>query len=194
MPYLRLLTNALVAGALGAAMLVHVVLLLNPHVPLEAGVLYSIAWRVLVTAGAMLTAGFFFASLARYLSTRRGPAWLSLRLLAWMTTLVVSLGTLLAWLNLSAFGPSLSPGASRRFLIATVTLAGTALVLLVIALVHYGFGRRGSRVGGLVSRTRSSSSSPLMPGIITSSRTRSTGSRSRCASAAAPSAPCSASP
>lgn len=148
MPYLRLLTNALVAGALGATMLVHVLLLLNPHVPLRAGVLFSLGWRVLATAGLMLTAGFFVASLARYLSTRRGPGWLSLRLLAWMTTLVVSLGALLAWLNLSAFGPSLSPGAARRFAIATATLAVTALVLFVIALVHYGFGRRGSRVGG----------------------------------------------
>lgn len=148
MPYLRLLTNALVAGALGATMLVHVLLLLNPQVPLRPAVLFSLGWRVAVTAGAMLTAGFFFASVARYLSTRRGPGWLSLRLLAWMTTLVVSLGTLLAWLNLSAFGPSLSPAAARRFAIATVALAVTALVLLVIALVHYGFGRRGSRVGG----------------------------------------------
>lgn len=148
MPYLRLLTNALVAGALGATMLVHVLLLLNPHVPLRPAVLFSLGWRVAVTAGAMLTAGFFVASVARYLSTRRGPGWLSLRLLAWMTTLVVSLGTLLAWLNLSAFGPSLSPPAARRFAIATIALALTGVVLLVIALVHYGFGRRGSRVGG----------------------------------------------
>jgi hypothetical protein len=148
MPYLRLLTNALVAGALGAMMLVHVLLLLNPHVPLRPEVLFSIGWRVAATAGAMLTASFFLASLARYLSTRRGPGWLSLRLLAWMTTLVVSLGTLLAWLNLSAYGPSLSPPAERRFALATATLAATGFVLLVIALVHYGFGRRGSRVGG----------------------------------------------
>ena len=32
--------------------------------------------------------GFFVASLARYLATRRGPGWLSLRILAWTTTLV----------------------------------------------------------------------------------------------------------
>ena len=95
MPYLRLLTNALVAGALGAAMLLHVVLLLNPHLPLRTDVLFSLGWRLLVTAGALLTASFFFASLVRYLSTRRGPGWLSLRLLAWMTTLVVSLGQFL---------------------------------------------------------------------------------------------------
>ncbi len=148
MPYLRLLSNALVAGALGAAVLTNLLLLLNPGLPLRPGVLFSLGWRVLVTAGTLLASGFFFASLVRYLSTRRGPGWLSLRLLAWMTTLVVSLGVLLAWLNLSAFEPSLSPGAARRFGMALFTLAATAGVLFLIALIHYGFGRRGSRVGG----------------------------------------------
>ncbi len=148
MPYLRLLTNALLAGVLGAIVLGHLVLLLNPSMPLRAGVLFSLAWRLVVTAGAMLTAAFFLASVARYLSTRRGPGWLSLRLLAWMTTLVVGVGALLAWLNLSAFEASLSEAAGRRFAIAAATLMVTAAVLLLIALVHYGFGRRGSRVGG----------------------------------------------
>jgi hypothetical protein len=148
MPYLRLLTNALVAGALGAAMLAHLVLLLNPQLPLRPGVLFSLGWRLLVTAGPLLAGSFFVASLARYLSTRRGPGWLSLRILAWTTTLVVGLGALLAWLNLSAFQPSLTPAAARRALMVAVTLASTGGVLLLIALVHYGFGRRGSRVGG----------------------------------------------
>lgn len=148
MPYLRLLTNALVAGALGAAMLAHLVLLLNPQMPLRPGVLFSLGWRLLVTAGPLLAGTFFVASLARYLATRRGPGWLSLRILAWTTTLVVGLGALLAWLNLSAFQPSLTPAAARRALMVTVTLACSGSVLFLIALVHYGFGRRGSRVGG----------------------------------------------
>lgn len=150
MPYLRLLTNALIAGALGAAMLVHLVLLLNPQLPLRPGALFSLGWRLLVTAGPLLASAFFVASLARYLSTRRGPGWLSMRILAWTTTLVVGLGALLAWLNLSAYQPSLSPAAGRRAAVVALTLAITAGVLLVIALVHYGFGRRGSRVGGAV--------------------------------------------
>ena len=111
MPYLRLLTNALVAGALGAAMLAHLVLLLNPQLPLQPRVLFSLGWRLLLTAGPLLAAGFFIASLARYLATRRGPGWLSLRILAWTTTLVVATGALLAWLNVSAFQPSLTPAA-----------------------------------------------------------------------------------
>ncbi|MCC6163924.1 MAG: alkaline phosphatase family protein [Acidobacteria bacterium] len=150
MPYLRLLTNALVAGVLGAAMLAHLVLLLNPQLSPRPGVLFSLGWRLLVTAAPLIAGAFFVASLARYLSTRRGPGWLSLRILAWTTTLVVALGALLAWLNLSAFESSLSPAAARRAFVVTVTLACASGVLLVIALVHYGFGRRGSRVGGTV--------------------------------------------
>ena len=96
----------------------------------------------------LLAGGFFVASLARYLVTRRGPGWLSLRILAWTTTVVVGSGALLAWLNLSAFQPSLGPAAARRALIVAFTLGITACVLLLIAVVHYGFGRRGSRVGG----------------------------------------------
>ena len=148
MPYLRLLTNALVAGALGAAMLAHLVLLLNPQLPLHPGVLFSLGWRLLLTAGPLLASCFFLASLARYLATRRGPGWLSLRILAWTTTLVVATGSLLAWLNVSAFLSSLTPAAGRRAVVVTLTLAITAGVLLLIAVVHYGFGRRGSRVGG----------------------------------------------
>ena len=143
MPYLRLLTNALVAGALGAAMLAHIVLLLNPQLPLQPRVLFSLGWRLLLTAGPLLAAGFFIASLARYLATRRGPGWLSLRILAWTTTLVVATGALLAWLNVSAFQPSLTPAAGRRAVVVTLTLAITAGVLLLIAHVHYGCGRRG---------------------------------------------------
>ncbi len=148
MPYLRLLTNALVAGALGAAMLGHLVLLLNPQLPLHPGVIASLGWRLLLTAGPLLAGGFFAASLGRYLVTRRGPGWLSLRILAWTTTLVVGTGALLAWLNLSAFQSSLSAAAGRRAAVVALTLAATAGVLLLIAIVHYGFGRRGSRVGG----------------------------------------------
>ena len=148
MPFLRLLSNALLAASLGVAVLAHVVLLLNPSLPVRPDVVFSLGWRLVVTAGAMLTTAFFVVSLARYLTTRRGPGWLSLRLLAWMTTLVVGLGALLAWLNLSAFQASLSPVAGRRFAVAALTLSVTAAVLLLIAVVHYGFGRRGSRVGG----------------------------------------------
>lgn len=148
MPYLRLLTNALLSGLLAAAVLAHIVLLLNPRLPLTPAVVFSLGWRLVATVGATITFLFFLTSLARYLVTRRGPGWLSLRLLAWMTTVVVGLGAFLAWLNLSAYEASIAPAAARRFAAAAVTLTATAAVLLLIALVHYGFGRRGSRVGG----------------------------------------------
>ncbi len=148
MAYLRLLTNALVAGAIGAAVLGQVVLFLNPAVPLSPTVLAVLGWRLLVSAGLVLSVAFFAVSLARYLLTRRSPGWLSLRLLAWMTTLVVTLGTALMWLNRGAYAAALPAETVRRMTAAVAVLGVSAFVLLVIALVHYSFGRRGSRVGG----------------------------------------------
>lgn len=150
MAYLRLLTNALLAGALGAAVCGQLLLFLNPSVPLDVGTVFSLGWRLLATVGIVLGAAFYVASLVRYLFSRRSPGWLSLRLLTWMTTSVVALGALLMWLNLSAFGASLPPDSARRMALAAGVLAVGALVLLVIALVHYSFGRRGSRVGGML--------------------------------------------
>jgi hypothetical protein len=148
MAYLRLLTNALLGGALGAVMGGHLLLFLNPSVPLTASTVVALGWRLLATVGVMLAAAFYLASLVRYLLNRRSPGWLSLRLLTWMTTCVAGLGALLMWLNVSAFGAALPPDTARRMVLGAAVLATGTVVLLVIALVHYSFGRRGSRVGG----------------------------------------------
>jgi hypothetical protein len=148
MAYLRLLTNALVAGTIGAAILGQLILFVNPTLPLSTAVVLALGWRLLVTAGLVLAAGFYVVSLGRYLLTRRSPGWLSLRLLAWMTTLLAIVGATLMWLNLEAFDTALPPDTVRRMTAAVAVLATGAMVLLVIALVHYSFGRRGSRVGG----------------------------------------------
>ena len=150
MAYLRLLTNALLAGGLGAVMCGHLLLFLNPSVSLDAGTAFALGWRLLVTVTVALGAAFYVASLARYLFSRRSPGWLSLRLLTWMTTSVVGAGALLMWLNLSAFGAALPSDTTRRMALAVGVLATGTVVLLVIALVHYSFGRRGSRVGGML--------------------------------------------
>lgn len=148
MAYLRLLTNALLAGTLGAVMVGHLLLFLNPSVPLAPSTVLALGWRLLATVGTLLGAAFYLASLTWYLMHRRSPGWLSLRLLAWMSTCVVSAGALLMWLNVSAFSASLLPETARRMALAAAALTAGALVLVLIALVHYSFGRRGSRVGG----------------------------------------------
>ncbi len=148
MAYLRLLTNALLAGGIGAVLVGQILLFLNPAVPLRPATLLALGWRLALTAGLALAAAFYLASLARYLTHRRSPGWLSLRPLAWMTTVVVGAGALLMGLNASAFGASLPPDTAHRMALAAGVLAAGAALLLVIALVHYSFGRRGSRVGG----------------------------------------------
>lgn len=148
MAYLRLLTNALLAGGIGAVVCGQLLLFLNPTVPLRPAPLFALGWRLVLTTGLVLAVLFYLASLARYLTHRRSPGWLSLRLLAWMTTLVVGVGALLMGLNASAFAASLPPETARRMAVAAGVLGAGAALLLVIALVHYSFGRRGSRVGG----------------------------------------------
>lgn len=148
MAYLRLLTNALLAGAIGAVVVGQVLLFLNPTVPLRPGVLLAVGWRLFVTIGLLVAVACYLAGLLRYLTHRRSPGWLSLRLLTWATTAVVGLGALLMGLNLSAFGASLTEDTARRMGLAAGVLSAGAALLLVIALVHYSFGRRGSRVGG----------------------------------------------
>jgi predicted AlkP superfamily phosphohydrolase/phosphomutase len=54
----------------------------------------------------------------------------------------------LMWLNLNAFRAALGEIAARRMMAGTLATSASAVVLLGIAIAHYSYGRRGSRVGG----------------------------------------------
>ena len=51
------------------------------------------------------------------------------------------------WLNVRGFGPALDEVAARRMTAGAIATTASAVVLLGIAVAHYSFGRRGSRVG-----------------------------------------------
>ena len=86
MRFLRMLTNALLAGALGAAYLTILLLQLNPQVPLYS----SSVWRWYLTLAAFygvhLALVFYVLMLLReFLSFGAfSPGWISVRLLAWL--------------------------------------------------------------------------------------------------------------
>ncbi|MGH9163152.1 MAG: alkaline phosphatase family protein [Vicinamibacteraceae bacterium] len=147
---LRILTNALVAGALGAAYIAVLVLQLNPQLPLEPLLLLRLYIRLaLLYAPAVAATLSGLLLLHRFLVRRRGmPGWLSLRILAWVTTILCAGAALLMWRNLVAFRAELGEETARRLAAGTAGMSAAALVLLLIAIVHYSFGRRGSRVGG----------------------------------------------
>jgi len=149
MRFLRLLTNSLLAGALGAAYLTILVLQLNPQVPL----LSHTVWRWYATLGAFygmhLALLFYVTMLLReFVSVDVfSPGWISVRLMAWLSAVAAAVAATLMWLNLNGFPRLFDEFATRRFAFGAGATTASAVVLLGIAVAHYSFGRRGSRVG-----------------------------------------------
>src|SRR3954447_8083719 len=149
MRFLRMLTNALLAGALGAAYLTILLLQLNPQVPLAS----SSVWRWYLTLcalyGAHLALLFYVTMLVREFISLSvfSPGWISVRLLAWLSAAAAAVAATLMWLNLRGFPAVLDEAASRRFAFGAAATTASAVVLLGIAVAHFSSGRRGSRVG-----------------------------------------------
>jgi Type I phosphodiesterase / nucleotide pyrophosphatase len=149
MRFLRMLTNSLLAGALGAAYLTVIVLQLNPQVPIFS----ETTWRVYSVFGLfygihlavvfyVLLVGREFVSL-----TALSPGWISVRVLAWLSATSASVAALLMWLNVQGFPAALGEIATRRMTAGAAATTATAAVLFGLAAAHFSFGRRGSRVG-----------------------------------------------
>src|SRR5258708_32460726 len=148
MRFLRLFTNSLLAGALGAAYLTILLLHLNPEVPLVS----RSVWRWYATLGAFygvhLALLFYVTMLLReFVSVDIfSPGWISVRLLAWLSAAAAAVAATLMWLNLNGFPTLFDESAARRFAFGAGATTASAVVLLGIAVAHYSFGRRGSRV------------------------------------------------
>jgi Type I phosphodiesterase / nucleotide pyrophosphatase len=148
--FLRMFTNSLLAGGLGAAYLTVLVLQLNPHVPLISGT----TWRWFVTLalfyGLHLAVAFYVLLVIRefFSMDAMSPGWASVRVLAWLSAAGAATAAALMWLNANAFRAVLGEMAARRMLAGALATSAAALALLVVAIAHYSTGRRGSRVGG----------------------------------------------
>src|SRR3954462_14299817 len=149
MRFLRMLTNSVLAGALGAAYLTVLVLQLNPQIPLAS----ASSWRWFATLalfyGVHLAVTFYLIIVFREFFALKvlSPGWASVRVLAWMAAASAAAASALMWSNLRGFHAALSDEAARRMTAGTIATTASAGVLLVIAIAHYSFGRRGSRVG-----------------------------------------------
>ena len=75
------------------------------------------------------------------------PGWASVRVLAWMAAASAAVAAALMWLNVRGFGAALTEMAAWRMTAGAIATSASAAVLLGIAIAHYSFGRRGSRVG-----------------------------------------------
>jgi hypothetical protein len=149
MRFLRLFTNSLLAGALGAAYLTILLLHLNPEVPLVS----QSVWRWYATLGVFygvhLALLFYVTMLLRdFVSVNIfSPGWISVRLLAWLSAAAAAVAATLMWLNLNGFPTLFDASAARHFAFGAGAMTASAVVLVGIAVAHYSFGRRGSRVG-----------------------------------------------
>ena len=149
MRFLRMLTNSLLAGAFGAAYLTILVLQLNPDVPLLSAT--SAWWFVTLGMlyGVHLAVVFYVALVAREFFTMDilSPGWISVRLLAWLGAALAAIAATLMWLNVRGLSATLDETAEWRMTAGAMATTVAAFVLLAIAIAHYSFGRRGSRVG-----------------------------------------------
>ena len=144
-----MLTNALLAGAFGAAYLTIIVLQLNPAVPL----LSATPWWWFVTLGLLygvhLAVLFYVVVVGRdfLVMDVLSPGWVSVRLLAWFCAVLSAAAAALMWLNVEGFRQALGEAAAWRMTAGAIATSISTVVLLSIAAAHYSFGRRGSRVG-----------------------------------------------
>ena len=83
--YLRMLTNSLIAGAIGAAFVGVLILQLNPHLEADPPIVLALGQRLWVFYGLNLAVLFYALIVVAQLLSRDGlsPGWLSVRLLAW---------------------------------------------------------------------------------------------------------------
>jgi len=153
MRYLRMLSNSLGGGAVGAAYFVVLVLQLNPELSLRPGTAGPLYLAFGSTYGLHLAAVFYVLIVLRQLVAAEvhSPGWISFGLLTWLWTVAAGIAAVLMWLNLETFGPMLIPDATKGMTTGAVWMTACAGLFLVLALVHYSFGRRGSRVANALS-------------------------------------------
>ena len=152
MRYLRLLSNAIVAGLVGAAYLSILLLQLNPHVPLTSPVVreWFVALALLYGIHLAVSCYLVMMLLEVFGLPVSAPAWISVRLQAWIATLLSAATALLMWANLGAFSVTIGEAAAQRMAAGAVGVTGVAIVLLAIAVIYYSVGRRGSRAAAAV--------------------------------------------
>jgi len=150
MRYLRMLSNSIAGAAVAVAYLEILILLLNPELSLRPLRLWSLFVALAMLYGPAFGLLFYVLMVLRQLVwfEPRPPSWVSAGAITWLSTIAASTAAALMWLNRRTFGAMLLDDTTRRLTTAAAWLTTCAGLFLVLALVHYSFGRRGGRVGG----------------------------------------------
>ena len=164
MRYLRMVTNALLGGVLAAMYLTVLMLQLNPHVPVVS--VTALRWfgAFLALYGPYLSVTILLLILAREAVASRPlyPGWLSLRILAWLSTSAAVSASVLTWLNLWGMRSVLTDAAARHMREGAVALSISAVTLAVVTALRFSFGRRGNAPAAVLI-VASVTASILMP-------------------------------
>jgi hypothetical protein len=165
MRFLRMLTNAVMGGLLGATYLAVLILQLNPQVPLTSTTAARWFVTLLTFYGLYLSVLVYVLILIREFLTSRplSPGWLSVRLLAWLGAAGAASAAAITWANLKGFRAMLSDDAVERLRQGAMATTVFAAVLLAVAVLRYSFGRRGTRATAalLIAATGLSVAVPL---------------------------------
>ncbi len=150
---MRKLTNSLAAGMVLALLVAESVFLLNPDIPHTWKNVISIFGTFAISYGIGVGGVFWLLLYGVELARGRplGPAWLSYRVLTWLLMLTFSAGAALLWHNLVHVRVFIPAETLRGLAVAATLVTTAAAVLLVVALFHYSFGRRGVLVSYAVS-------------------------------------------
>src|SRR5262245_40699266 len=131
--YLRMLTNAFVAGALAASYVVVLILQLNPALPLNPVAITPLVLAVgLFYAGALSTIAYVLLLLrALFGRDRFSPAWVSVTVLAWLGFVAAAAGSVEMWANVDTFGVVLEAETAESLWKSAIVVGIAALLLFV---------------------------------------------------------------
>ncbi len=145
MRLIRMFTNAALVGLLGAAYVTALVLQLNPQMPLVS--MTTVHWFIaaLSVHGLLVTVAVWMALIIRDAFTGNPiqPAWLSVRVLAWTSAVTAGAAASISWGNLSGLRWVLDDAAAARLRSGASIITVCAILLFLIAIARFSFGKRG---------------------------------------------------
>jgi hypothetical protein len=160
-----MLSNSVVAAALGASYVMVLVLQLNPTLSLRPLRLLPLALTVGVFYAAHLTVIFYVWLVVRQLFARElfSPAWTSVAVLSWLAAAAAAAGAALMWANLQTFSLVLTADTVDEMARGMLALIASASLFVVVGLLrtHFWARHRGVWAVMLVVVAAGSIAAPL---------------------------------
>lgn len=136
--FLRMLSNAVIAGAVAASYVAALVLHLNPALRLDDAAVLPLVGVVVLAYGLHLAVAFYAVIVIREVLGTDGvsPGWVSYRVLSWFCAASAAAAALLMWHNLQAFTTALDADTADRFFNAALAQTVCAAVAVALAILR----------------------------------------------------------